>query len=74
MSLPKSVDSSRRSILRKVSSSKKVSCYFEIDPRQYLAALAQAEGNVTRDKAMVQSAQANMLKDQATIGQVSSQP
>ncbi|MBS1990128.1 MAG: efflux RND transporter periplasmic adaptor subunit [Cyanobacteria bacterium SZAS LIN-2] len=48
---------------------KKGDLLFQIDPRQYQAALAQAEGNVAKDRAMVQSAMANMMKDKATVGQ-----
>jgi multidrug efflux system membrane fusion protein len=48
---------------------KKNDLLFQIDPRQYQAALAQAEGNVAKDRAMIQSAMANLTKDQATIGQ-----
>jgi multidrug efflux system membrane fusion protein len=48
---------------------KKNDLLFQIDPRQYQAALAQAEGNVAKDRAQIQSAMANLTKDQATIGQ-----
>ncbi len=43
---------------------------FQIDPRPYEAALAQAEGNVARDQAQVQQARANLRKDMAAVGQL----
>lgn len=43
---------------------------FQIDPSQYQANLAQALGNVAKDRAQVQQAQANMAKDIAAVGQL----
>jgi len=48
---------------------KKGDLLFQIDPRQYQAALTQAEGNVAKDRAMVQSAMAKLTRDKASIGQ-----
>jgi multidrug efflux system membrane fusion protein len=42
---------------------------FQIDPRQYQAAVAQAEGIVAKDRGAVESAEANLKRDKATIGQ-----
>ncbi len=43
---------------------------FEIDPSQYNASVAQAEGVVAKDRAQIGQAEANLLKDQAAIGQL----
>lgn len=48
---------------------KKGQLLFQIDPRSYQASLAQAEGNVARDKAQVEAAQANLARDETMIGQ-----
>ncbi|CAN5482701.1 N/A [soil metagenome] len=48
---------------------KKGQLLFQIDPRSYQASLAQALGNVARDKAQVEAAQANLARDQTMIGQ-----
>ncbi|MFA7339122.1 MAG: efflux RND transporter periplasmic adaptor subunit [Candidatus Obscuribacterales bacterium] len=50
---------------------KKGQLLFQIDPRSYQASLAQAEGNVARDKAQVEAAQANLSRDETMIGQAS---
>jgi len=49
---------------------KKGQLLFQIDPRPYQAAVNQAEGNVAKDKALIEAAQANMAKDQAQVGQL----
>lgn len=49
---------------------KKGDLLFQIDPRPYKAALAQALGNVAKDKAQVHAAEASLAKDQATERQV----
>jgi multidrug efflux system membrane fusion protein len=49
---------------------KKGDLLFQIDPRPYKAALAQAEGNVAKDKALIEAARANEAKDQAQVGQL----
>ena len=43
---------------------------FQIDPRPYEAALAQARGNVAKDKGQVAMAVSNRDKDIATVGQL----
>ncbi|MDP3508649.1 MAG: efflux RND transporter periplasmic adaptor subunit [Candidatus Melainabacteria bacterium] len=48
---------------------KKGQLLFQIDPRSYQASLAQAEGNVARDKAQIEAAQANLARDETMIGQ-----
>lgn len=42
---------------------------FMIDPRPYQASLAQAEGNVAKDRSQIAVAQANMAKDSASFRQ-----
>jgi multidrug efflux system membrane fusion protein len=49
---------------------KKGDLLFEIDPIQYDAAYKQSLGNVARDKAQVQQAQATLEKDIAMVGQL----
>ena len=41
---------------------------FQIDSRQYDAAVSQAEGNVAKDRAQIEAAQANLAKDMAQVG------
>lgn len=49
---------------------KKGQLLFEIDPRPYQAALAQAKGTVAKDLAMMHQAQANLNRDIAGIGTI----
>lgn len=49
---------------------KKGQLLFQIDQSQYQASLAQARGNIARDRALVSQARATMRKDQASIGQL----
>ena len=52
---------------RKARSSKRVNCFFEIDPRPFQAALDQAEGQLAQAKAQLANAQAVQGRTQLDV-------
>lgn len=49
---------------------KKGDLLFQIDPAPYEATLAQAQGNMEKDRAIVMQAEASLARDRAQVGQI----